>query len=156
MRVWSPSILNSRAYTCLHFILVAMILLVIYNFWYLLQRRIVGGEETGINEYPAMAALINVVLRDLYCGASIISNRYALTVAHCARPAEETGLLVGDHDISTGNVTLRKHIVMCQPMWKNKDYNYLLLFTLQVTILQPLPCTRSVSSLFILISKNRR
>lgn len=53
-----------------------------------------------------MAALINVVIRDLYCGASIISNRYAITVAHCVRPAAETALLVGDHDISTGKTVM--------------------------------------------------
>lgn len=56
-----------------------------------------------------MAALINVVLRDLYCGASIISVRYAVTVAHCARPVDETGLLVGDHDITTGNLQTFDH-----------------------------------------------
>lgn len=63
-----------------------------------------GGEETGINEYPAMAALINIVIRDVHCGASIISNRYALTAAHCYRSVDELALLVGDHDISTGKL----------------------------------------------------
>lgn len=51
-----------------------------------------------------MAALINVVLKDLYCGSSIIAAKYAVTAAHCVRPVDQTGLLVGDHDISTGKI----------------------------------------------------
>lgn len=51
-----------------------------------------------------MAGLVDALNRDLYCGATIISNRYAITAAHCMidRNASQTGLLVGDHDISTG------------------------------------------------------
>lgn len=61
--------------------------------------------ETGVNEYPSMSALIDLPNRNLYCGSTIISNRYALTAAHCVinRVATNLGLLVGDHDISTGN-----------------------------------------------------
>lgn len=69
------------------------------------QRRIVGGHETGVNEYPAMAALIEISVRDVTCGASIIASKYAITAAHCIRqPPSSYGLLVGDHDISTGIV----------------------------------------------------
>lgn len=66
------------------------------------KGRIVGGKETGINQYPAMAALVNVAHNQIYCGASIISIKYTLTAAHCAKPVEEILLLVGDHDITTG------------------------------------------------------
>lgn len=73
-----------------------------YNF----QIRIVGGEETGINEFPLMAGLVNLETRELYCGASIIATKYAITAAHCLtnRLAQNLALLVGDHNINTGRV----------------------------------------------------
>lgn len=75
--------------------------------YFCFQRKIVGGVETGVNEYPAMAGIINILIREVHCGASIISNRYALTAAHCSRPVNELALLVGDHDISTGRMLNR-------------------------------------------------
>jgi len=71
-------------------------------------RRIVGGVQTGINEFPYMAGIKPLVFGDnFFCGATIISRRYALTAAHCVhdRNASELGLLVGEHDITTGSET---------------------------------------------------
>jgi trypsin len=69
----------------------------------------VNGKETGVNEYPMMAGLVDLQIRDLYCGASVISRRYCLTAAHCLlnRQTGYTAVLVGDHDISSG--TLIRH-----------------------------------------------
>lgn len=67
--------------------------------------RIVGGVNTGVNEFPMMAALINADLGStLYCGSTIISNRYVVSAGSCVvgRDAANLGVLVGDHDISTG------------------------------------------------------
>lgn len=63
-----------------------------------------GGMETGVNEYPMMAGLVDPFERDVFCGASIISERYVITAAHCLtnRDANNVGVLVGDHDLSTG------------------------------------------------------
>lgn len=67
------------------------------------KRRIVGGVETGVNEFPAMAGLVDAQIKQVYCGASVISDRYALTAAHCLfKRVEIIGLLVGDHDLTTG------------------------------------------------------
>ncbi|XP_059607767.1 venom serine protease 34-like [Phlebotomus argentipes] len=66
--------------------------------------RIVGGTEAGVNEFPMMAGLVDSRIRSVICGAVIISNSHALTAAHCTRSVAVTraGLLVGEHDLSTG------------------------------------------------------
>ncbi|XP_076302822.1 trypsin-1-like [Lasioglossum baleicum] len=45
------------------------------------QRRIVGGVETQVNQYPWMALMM--FRGRFYCGGSVISSRYVLTAAHC-------------------------------------------------------------------------
>lgn len=66
------------------------------------QLRIVGGVETGINEFPSMAALVSKRDGQIQCGATIIDKYYALTAAHCVNSpgkyAENLELLVGEHD----------------------------------------------------------
>jgi hypothetical protein len=51
-----------------------------------------------------MAGLVDSVGRELYCGAIIVSQRHVLTAAHCVikRNANKIGVLVGDHDLTTG------------------------------------------------------
>ncbi|XP_066259154.1 venom serine protease 34-like [Euwallacea similis] len=75
--------------------------------WRNSDLRIVGGMETGINEFPAMAALINLESGLLYCGAHIISDRFLLTAAHCVygKDPGTLGVLVGDHNITAGEDT---------------------------------------------------
>ncbi|XP_033225818.1 venom serine protease 34-like [Belonocnema kinseyi] len=75
------------------------------------NTRIVGGENTGVNEFPMMAGLVDAILVRVFCGAVIISNRYVLSAAHCVanKQAQELGVLIGDHDVSAGidaNATL--------------------------------------------------
>lgn len=87
--------------------------------------RIVGGIETGVNEFPMMAGIISLRTRDLVCGATIsklylycffimwllkknvslpVSNMHALTAAHClmSESINTIALLAGDHDLTTG------------------------------------------------------
>ncbi|XP_025073849.1 venom serine protease 34-like [Pogonomyrmex barbatus] len=75
--------------------------------------KIVGGMETGVNEYPMMAGLVDFSRRDVYCGATIISEKYVLTAAHCLtdRDTSNMGILVGDHDLSTGADTNASRIL---------------------------------------------
>lgn len=47
------------------------------------ETRIVGGSETGANEYPWMARLS--YFNRFYCGGMLISDRYVLTAAHCVK-----------------------------------------------------------------------
>lgn len=71
------------------------------------QQRIVGGTETGINEYPMMAGLIRAPRVRVFCGATIVARQYAVSAAHCIAdmPADELGVLVGDHNINVRNDT---------------------------------------------------
>jgi secreted trypsin-like serine protease len=46
------------------------------------RRRIIGGTETAILEFPWMAAL--KYNGRFYCGAALINNLYVLTAAHCS------------------------------------------------------------------------
>ena len=46
--------------------------------------RIVGGEDTEVNEYPWQAGLVTRGQRDfVWCGGSLISSNWVLTAAHC-------------------------------------------------------------------------
>ncbi|KAG5895347.1 hypothetical protein JTB14_003144 [Gonioctena quinquepunctata] len=66
--------------------------------------RIVGGQETLVNEFPSMAGLVDSSTKNVFCGATIISTRYVLTAAHCLLNVQQVnlGVLVGDHNISSG------------------------------------------------------
>lgn len=46
-------------------------------------NRIVGGQETQVNEYPWMTLLKYGT--KFYCGAALINDRYVLTAAHCVQ-----------------------------------------------------------------------
>lgn len=64
-----------------------------------------GGVETGVNEYPMMAGLIDSSAeRNVFCGATIIARNFAVSAAHCLtnRNTSALGLLVGDHNYASG------------------------------------------------------
>ena len=82
-------------------------------FNYPFQTRIVGGENTGVNEYSMMAGIVDAQLDQVFCGGSIISNKHVLTAAHCLRNREisDLGVLIGDHDLSTGTLHMNIDIL---------------------------------------------
>ncbi|KAJ9579988.1 hypothetical protein L9F63_004371, partial [Diploptera punctata] len=47
------------------------------------HHRIVGGQETEVNQYPWMAQLLYG--GRFYCGASLINTKYVLTASHCLK-----------------------------------------------------------------------
>lgn len=64
------------------------------------QKRIVGGQETEVNQYPWMALL--TYSNRFYCGASLISDRYVMTAAHCVSGfnKDRIGVTLLEHDRS--------------------------------------------------------
>nr|ABR27829.1 salivary trypsin [Triatoma infestans] len=66
------------------------------------DKRIIGGEETNVNEYPMMAGLFYKPKELLFCGGSIITQYHILTAAHCTQPFEEDvrdiQIVSGEHD----------------------------------------------------------
>lgn len=52
-----------------------------------------------------MAGIVDAHIRSVYCGCTIISDTYLLTAAHCMvnRDINYLGILVGDHDLTTGS-----------------------------------------------------
>ncbi|KAK0085178.1 hypothetical protein PV325_005633 [Microctonus aethiopoides] len=104
--------------------------------------RIVGGKNTGINEFPMMAGLVDFILKIVYCGATIVNNQQVITAAHCVQRKiiEEIGVLVGDHDLNTGADTNARILfkitrILMHPQYAsdNQDYD-IALVTIQGSI----------------------
>ena len=45
--------------------------------------RIVGGQETEVNEFPWQVGLVSRNGKTPWCGGTLISDRHVLTAAHC-------------------------------------------------------------------------
>lgn len=89
------------------------------------ETRIVGGQETGVNEYPEMAGLIDLITKEQYCGSTIISSRFVLSAAHCVlnRQASDIAILVGDHNISSGADTASAALYRTSAYEMHPDYD---------------------------------
>ena len=77
--------------------------------------RIVGGQETEVNEYPWHVGLVSPGDVTPWCGGSIITRRHVLTAAHCTidsstgtvKIASSINVLVGDHNTTDSVVEVR-------------------------------------------------
>jgi len=88
-------------------------------------NRIVGGYSTEEFEYPWIAAVLRTC-GDEYChicGATIISEEWILTGAHCMNsvPMEELGVLVGDHNLYT--ISTSQKFIKVKEKVVHPDYN---------------------------------
>lgn len=89
------------------------------------QTRIVGGEETLVNEYPWQAALVGYGGSRPFCGASIISDTWILTAAHClpGLSSSNAQVIVGEHDWSLTTETSVTQRLDIQQLVPHPDYN---------------------------------
>ncbi|XP_055690211.1 venom serine protease-like [Lutzomyia longipalpis] len=77
------------------------------------QSRIMGGQEAGVNEFPAVAALIDLSIYSVLCGATLISNWRALTAQSCLnnRQLGSIALVVGQHDTDNNNPNRKAYAI---------------------------------------------
>merc|ERR1712168_104508 len=82
------------------------------------KSRIVGGVVTEVNEYPWQVGIVDKGYTQVWCGASLISDRWILTAAHCTR-GESAGniqALLGEHDYSSNKETIIiKQLILTSP-----------------------------------------
>ena len=72
------------------------------------MTRIVGGQETDINEYPWHVGLVNINGYNPFCGGSLISPRHVLTSAYCIQDITSPSsveIILGEHSIDDEVVT---------------------------------------------------
>ena len=86
--------------------------------------KIVNGNQTLINEYPSVAGLTDGN-QGIICGATIITNKHAVTAAHCfnGRVFETMTLLVGEHDITMFNETTSTKSYQIVNVEKHESFN---------------------------------
>jgi len=72
------------------------------------SNRIMGGVEANIyHNIPWQVALVYTGDNFVYCGGSLISDKWILTAAHCALDQNTTTfeVLLGDHDVNDDSET---------------------------------------------------
>ncbi|XP_045613320.1 uncharacterized protein [Procambarus clarkii] len=88
------------------------------------RHKIVGGEETYEHHYPWMVSVQLSKTKKHFCGASIISDSFILTAAHCTDMLLPFELLVrvGDHDLTTNDVS-RELSLPVYEIYQHPGYN---------------------------------
>jgi len=62
-------------------------------------RRVVGGEDTEVNEYPWMVGLYTRTGSLPSCGGSLINSKWVITAGHCISSSHSlTKAVLGEHD----------------------------------------------------------
>ncbi|XP_042348809.1 coagulation factor IXa [Plectropomus leopardus] len=78
-------------------------------------KRIVGGKVVIPGEIPWQVALIARPTGQLFCGGSILSERWVITAAHCLVEAQGSFFIrVGEHNIYIHEDTEQDHEVLKQ------------------------------------------
>jgi len=89
------------------------------------STRIVGGEVTEVNEYPWQVGIVTARSSFVWCGGSLVSNRWILSAAHCFEGVSASGIqaLLGEHDYrdTTETTTVRMGISKIE---NHPDYDF--------------------------------
>ncbi|XP_017780628.1 PREDICTED: trypsin-7-like [Nicrophorus vespilloides] len=101
-----------------------------------LDGRIVGGESVNIEDYPYQLSLL--YYGSHICGASIISEKFAVTAAHCTdgSSAQDLSVRAGSSIKGSGGVVVQVKRILQNPQYDqwNIDFDMSLL-----ELEQPLP-----------------
>jgi len=111
------------------------------------SMRIVGGQETEVNEYPWQVGLVSAGGRQPWCGGTLISDRHVLTAAHCTAAMgsdpSRIAVIVGEHRIDDNQFTrIGVSAILDDPLYntQNMRYDFSIL-----TLSQPVVLSASVS-----------
>jgi len=99
--------------------------------------RIVGGVTTEVNEYPWQVSLVSRGSSSVFCGGSLINDRWVLTAAHCTQSGVSQ-VLLGNHlqsSTDTGERRVNVRRVVDHPNYNSRtldnDFSLLELSTPQ-------------------------
>jgi len=89
------------------------------------KSRIVGGVVTEVNEYPWQVGIVNKGHTQVWCGASLISDKWILTAAHCTRTKSAGNIqaLLGEHDYSSNKETSMVRVGIAEII-NHPDYHH--------------------------------
>ncbi|EDW00795.1 GH20823 [Drosophila grimshawi] len=88
--------------------------------------RIANGREAAKHEFPSMVGIRDAGSNlPIFCGGSIVSDRYIVTAAHCTlqRVASRLLALVGDHDLSSSSESIFARQYAIQSIINHPAYN---------------------------------
>nr|WP_225953264.1 serine protease [Kibdelosporangium phytohabitans] len=88
------------------------------------EERIIGGEAAFINDFPFMLSLQEEGVH--VCGAVIVSEKYALTTAHCTRKVavEDLSVRVGSTKHGTGGAKVEIATVAAHPLFDRRTADF--------------------------------
>ncbi|CAL8126063.1 unnamed protein product [Orchesella dallaii] len=90
--------------------------------------KIVGGTLSKEHAWPWVAAIVNNSSPGVFCGASVITNKYLLTAAHCTMPMKQQGLshftvILGTNNLDDNTaVQMKVASVTSHPRYNAKTY----------------------------------
>nr|AQM58392.1 venom s1 protease 14 [Pristhesancus plagipennis] len=88
-------------------------------------RRIVGGEEAGINEFPWVVGIKASDDGGPGCGGVILSKRIVLTASHCTEALEKAKIqvIVGEHDVLDDKETPVTQVINVKKYVQHPSYD---------------------------------
>merc|ERR1712106_432559 len=96
-------------------------------------RKIIGGQEAEVGEYPWMTAIAN---RDgsvwKFCGSSLVAANWIVTAAHCLYDqssgeinvfADSTSIVLAEHKWSDDSESALRKVVPVEEIFVHEDYS---------------------------------